>query len=80
MVLGSARISRAGFRLPRKQALSIRSRRGKKVRGGETPSSARETRALPNHLYRHTNFRYELSPVLEESPRLSKVKPPSLLS
>jgi hypothetical protein len=38
MVLGSARVSRAGFRVPRKQAWS-------------------------------------LSPVLEEFPRLSKIKP-----
>src|SRR5205823_13739802 len=47
----------------------------KKGRDGETPSPARETRALSNHIYRHTNFRYKLSPVLEEFPRLSTIKP-----
>ena len=67
MVLGSARV-------PRKQALSIRPSR-EKVRDGEIPSPACETRALPNHIYRHTNFRYKLSPVLEEFPRLSTIKP-----
>ncbi|HMG06648.1 MAG TPA: penicillin-binding protein 1C, partial [Chthoniobacterales bacterium] len=48
---GSARVSRAGFGVPPKQSfpgMTLSSKRPKKkVRGGETPPPARETRALP---------------------------------
>jgi len=48
--LGSARVPRADFGVSPKQAsLGVMDKSGRnlKVRGGETPSPARETRALP---------------------------------
>jgi S1-C subfamily serine protease len=50
LALGSARVSRAGFGVsPKRTSRRWRIREGK-VRDGETPSPARETRALPRRL------------------------------
>ncbi len=48
--LGSARVSRVGFGVSPKRTSLRRRIRERKVRDGETPSPARETRALPGKL------------------------------